>query len=190
MKVSKFMMAALLVGMSLVNYSCEKVDPGEAGATGPAGPMGATGPTGATGATGPQGPAGTAGNANVVQYSYTSATFTGNKSYNVPGLTQGKLDSSLVLAYYIPENSIAWYPVGGAGHNGLYSTRYYILPTTFYVNVLTPDHKKLYPLPVTFLKFRVIVAHASSIINVGRQGLPPLDINDYEAVRKYYGLPE
>src|SRR5690606_31359218 len=96
---------------------------------------------------------------------YTSATFTGNKSYNVPGLTQGKLDSSLVLAYYIPENSIAWYPVGGAGHNALYSTRYYLLPTTFYVNVLTPDHKKLYPLPVTFLKFRVIVAHASSIIN-------------------------
>ena len=184
MKVSKLMILFLLAGISLVNYSCEKGDPGENGAAGAAGPTGPTGPIGS------QGPQGVAGNANVVQYSYTSATFTGNKSYNVPGLTQGKLDSSLVLAYYIPENSIAWYPVGGAGHNALYSTRYYLLPTTFYVNVLTPDHKKLYPLPVTFLKFRVIVAPASSIINVGRQGLPQLDVNDYEAVRKYYGLPE
>ena len=192
MKVSKFMVGAMLVATALFNYSCKKGDPG---ATGDAGAIGATGPTGATGSTGPQGPAGVAGNANVIQYTYQSVTFTNSKDYLMPNMTQGRIDSSLILAYYMPSGSPAWYPVPGVGINRLYNTRSYVYPAggnSFYlqVNISTLDNSASYGKPVTFTKFRIIVASASSIIPVGRQGQSPLDITDYESVRKYYNLPE
>lgn len=192
MKVSKFMVGAMLFATVLLNYSCEKGDPG---ATGDAGATGAPGPTGSTGATGPQGPAGVAGNANVTQYSYESVTFTNAKDYVIPNITQGRIDSSLILAYYMPGSMALWYPVGGPGPDLLYSTRYFIQKYSansyyFAVKTLTPSNTAFYGKAVTFAKFRIIIATASSIIPIARQGQPPLDVTDYESVRQYYNLPE
>lgn len=192
MKVSKFMVVAILFASVLFNYSCKKGDPG---ATGDTGPTGATGATGATGPAGPTGPAGVTGNANVTQYSYESVTFTTNKDYIIPNINQARIDSSLVLAYYMPSGSSAWYAVGGIGPNEYYSTRYFVwpqTPTSFYftVRALTVSGTSAYTSAITFSKFRIIVATASSIVNIGKQGKSSLDLTDYSAVRKYYHLPE
>lgn len=185
MKVSKFMLLVLLFSTVLFNYSCKKGDPGAKGDTGPAG---------AIGATGPQGPSGVAGNANVTQYTYQSVTFTTNKDYVITNITQAKIDSSLILAYYMTNGSTAWYPVGGIGPSGYYFTRYYVwpaTPTSFYfsVRLLTTTNSE-YTSAVTFTKFRIIIATASSILNLRRKGQVLPDVNDYESVRQYYNLPE
>jgi hypothetical protein len=105
-----------------------------AGCSKSTGPAGATGPQGSTGATGPAGPTGPQGNANVVvdtfkvtnsQWLYNDnyVLYTANGSYtewftryymaSFSAVTQGVLDSGLVLVYMTPNinDNNQWSPV-------------------------------------------------------------------------------
>lgn len=149
---------------------------------------------GKDGATGPVGPAGPAGNADVMVFMYDSArTFTGSTTYTMNGVTRGKMDSSLILAYFNPANeaTTAWYQCPGLGSGGAYMTRYFVfapdttLPVyTMGVRILTPDGSGTYPSPVTFRKFKVVIAPASLVV----QGRPNFDLSDYYSAMRYFDL--
>lgn len=124
-------------------------------------------------------------------------TFIGRKEYLITNITKGKIDSSLVLAYYNPSNEPAtnWYPVPGSGLAGLYSTRFHksqdaTTTTTqrYSLNILSPDNTGVYLRPVTFNKFKIIIANASSIVKATTE--IHLDLSSYYDVKKYYKLPD
>jgi hypothetical protein len=153
--------------------------------------------SGEDGATGPAGPAGADGNANVTVFQFGSVTTTtGNINYTLL-VSQGLIDSSLVLGYYNPstEAPTAWYPVPGLGSGGSYMTRsmWYQSstdPSTYLYRVflLTPSGSATYTASTTFTKFKIILVPASEIIPVTSRGL--LDLSDYNAVREYLNLSE
>jgi hypothetical protein len=173
----------------VLSASCKKGDTGPAGAAGPAG---------ATGATGAAGPQGVAGNANVITYTYASQTFTGLLNLTLTNISQGRVDSSLVLVYFNPSDqaATAWYPCPGLGSNGAYDTRYLIYqtgtsPSTYTVALRTMTLAgAAYTTAVTFAKVRVILASSSSILTGGRSSQPAVDLSDYNAVKKYYNIAD
>lgn len=144
-----------------------------------------------------KGDPGPTGNANVTVYNYGSVTFTGSTNYTLTNISQGMIDSSLVLAYYNPstEAATAWYPVPGGGPVGAYEVRYFIhqsaaTPSTYTMGVRAQAPAGgPYATPLTFRKFKIIIAPANKVLTGGRQAAP-VDYNDYEAVRKYYNLPD
>lgn len=171
----------LLAGLVFLVSSCQKGDAGPAGATGPAGPVG---------------PQGVAGNANVITYTYASQTFTSSLSLLLTNISQGRIDSSLLLCYYNPSTEVvtAWYPCPGFGSAGAYQTRFFwyqtgTAPSTYTVSIrtLTPAGAS-YTSALTFTKIRVIIASSSAILTGGRT--QQLNINDYQSVKAYFNLPD
>ncbi len=172
---------------------------GPTGAAGPQGPQGDTGPQGSTGATGPQGPQGIAGNANVVEYTYGSANITYYTSYTIPNMNQARYDSSLILAYAYTSVDDRWKSVPGPVWDYSSSTWNLSSLETFtsglcYVYLLNFDGSDN-STQMTFDKFKIIVASASSISTAGRISQTGkdirnsgVDLKDYYAVCKFYGL--
>lgn len=152
------------------------------------------------GDTGPQGPM---GNADITVYNFGQQTFTGVVNLQLSNISQGKIDSSLILAYYNPANEVAtaWYPIPGVGSGGNYATRYFLYQSattpvstyTFSLRAIKTDGSA-YANVLTFTKVKIIIAPASVVLPGGRQmnGVPniPVDVNDYYAVCKYYGIEE
>lgn len=145
-----------------------------------------------------KGDTGPAGNANVIQYNFGSQTFTGVLNLTLSNISQGKIDSSMVLIYYNPstETSTAWYPVPGLGSGGLYEMRYLIYqgtpsPSSYIISLRAnkPDGSGTYASALTFTKIRVFIVPASSVLPGGRQAAP-VDYSDYYAVKKYYNIPD
>jgi|SRR5579859_264015 len=143
---------------------------------------------------GPAGTNGTNGNANVAIYTFGSQTFTGSYNYILTGISQGRIDSSLVLAYYNPagEAATSWYPVPGPGSGGLYEVRSFFYQSntspstyTFGVRLMNAGAATIYGNPVTFTKFKIVIAPASSI-TAGSRVAP--DLKHYSEVRAVYGL--
>jgi hypothetical protein len=95
--------------MVLIFSSCEK--------TGPAGPAGSQGMQGNPGPAGPQGDTGTA---NVI-YSEWDSTLTGPDSYwSVPAITQGVLDSSVILVFGNQNGFVFQLPFDNVNGSGFY----------------------------------------------------------------------
>lgn len=145
---------------------------------------------------GDAGPAGKDGNANVTVYNFGTRTFTSSLNFTV-NVSQGKMDSSMLLVYYNPEAEAAsaWYPAPGGGSGGLYNTRILTFQSapepsqyTVALRVVTPAGA-VYATPLTFRKTRIFIVPANVVINGARQA-PPVDLNDYRAVVKYYGIEE
>src|SRR4051812_5723868 len=112
-------------------------------------------------------------------------------------ISQGRIDSSFVLAYYNPstEAPTAWYPVPGIGSSGAYETRFFIYqtvtsPSTYLMGVrlMAPGSALSYANAVTFTKFKIVVVSSSAIFTGGRQIRP--DWSNYNAVKKFLNLPE
>ena len=188
MKQAKFIMLALFLAGLFSNCTKE----GPQGPAGAQGAQGAQGPQGAQGATGPQG---VPGNANVVLYNFTSRTFTTSTSYQI-AIDPGKVDSSIVLAYYnpSPEVATAWYPIPGLGNSGFFQSRSFIYQTatspsvySLTVRLVNANGIGDYGTQVTWTKTRVFFIEATHITTV-REMSPP-DVNDYYAVCRYYGIP-
>lgn len=154
---------------------------------------GDTGPAGVDGADGKD------GNANVTAYTFADKTFTNalNLTLNV---SQGRVDSSFVLAYYNPSSEAAtsWYPIPGSGSGGLYETRYFMSQLTaspstytFGIRLLKADGSN-YLTQVTFKKIRIFLVPATSIIAGGRvapgAAALPVDVKDYQAVCRYLNV--
>jgi hypothetical protein len=185
MKTLKFLFFLTLTSAFL--SSCEGPD----GPIGPAGPKGDTGATGATGATGPAGPRGVTGNANVVLYEYGSMTFTSSVSYLMTNLSKGRIDSSMVLAYYNPdtEDPSAWFAVPGADATGNYVTRNFWwqsnpTPSTYTMTVKTQNWDgTINTASKTYTKFRIFVVKSSVILPGGKKS--EVDLNDQDAVYEF-----
>jgi hypothetical protein len=166
------------------------------------GDTGAQGDTGPQGVEGPRGPQGISGNANVTVYTFNGPiSMTLGTDLTLSNITQARMDSSLVLAYYIPAlYSTDWYPIPGLGGYGT-SVQY----QTIYSLRASPGNKFIFSLrlfnagftayngsTVVWNKVKVIVAPASSIIPGGRRaGLAQvIDLSDYHAVVKFFSLTE
>jgi hypothetical protein len=166
---------------------------GASGPTGPAGPAGAAGEVGAQGPAGPIGPQGVTGNANVTIYEYGPAAGGHSVDYLIPDLTQEKLDSSLVLAYYFSSDLdpdwgqpvSAWYSVSGAGPRGVTTSGYLhpsnADPSAFVFTVL--QTWGMMGSAVSYEKFRIFVVAASTVTPVAN-----LHRNDYNAVVQLLGV--
>ena len=113
-----YYLTALVVSVVLLATACSK--------TGPTGPQGSTGATGSQGQAGPNGPQGPQGNANVFTdtFSLASADWLYNSAYiystsnggfteyftryhdvAFPKISQGVLDSGMVMVYMNPNNT-------------------------------------------------------------------------------------
>lgn len=185
MKTIKFLLIAVVTTAFLV--ACE-------GPEGPEGPKGDTGATGATGLQGPAGPEGVSGNANVVLYEYDEMTFTSSVDYLLTDITQGRIDSSILLSYYNPstEDATAWYPVPGTTSTLVIRNFWWqtaIDPSTYTMTVRTHNwNGSLNTTSKTWTKFRIFVVLASAIETVGAKS--ELDLDDYHSVCKYFGIKE
>lgn len=196
--------------------ACSKTGPtgpqgstGPTGATGAQGPAGANGTNGAAGAAGPQGPAGTANviySAWFTPSAYTVATAFGitHLDYNkpAPGITQAILDNGTVLTYgklngynpsLWPTNQVGLLPITidyqiGATTNidtwSAFATAGnlkidLVSSTNAYASDASINHNH---------SFRYIIIPGG--VAGARLSSPPPDYNNYDAVCKYYGIPE
>jgi hypothetical protein len=177
------MVCLFLILLVIVMPACKKGD------TGPAGPQG---PQGLGGYQGPP------GNANITIYNYGSrTTTTGNIDYVITNISQGMIDSSLILAYYNPSTEVAtaWYQCPGLGSTAAYTTRNMVYQTsvtpsnyTMRVFILNPNGVGTYTSSVTFTKFRIIIAPASVITSLSKG--KAVDYSNYDAVRKALNLAD
>ena len=159
--------------------SCES----ESGAVGPAGPAGPAGIAGPTGAIGPQG---VMGNANVNLYQYSNIKVAANTSFDLSHISQAKMDSCLVLAYFNP-NSTDWYPVPGIGPDNHYQVSSYIrkwgvghynMPVRLYTL-----SGATYFTQVTWSKFKIYIVSPSVI--GGAKGNSSIDLSTSDALDEY-----
>lgn len=181
-----FLMAALLLTFS----ACQ----------GDEGPMGPQGPQGATGAQGPQGPAGQDGQdgqngtaqiyrRNLTAYSsdWYSAGTSGSQGYryqvefSAPEITSSVYSGGVVLMYYDNGNGYIF-----SLPQTIYYSSYSATYTFGYINGLVSVQRydsDLYTIAPSYTwSFKLVV-----IPGTGKMA-PPVDLNDYYAVCKYYGI--
>jgi hypothetical protein len=181
------------------------------------GPAGATGPQGSTGAQGPAGPQGPQGNANVQVYTFTLVNsqwlwnddyilYTGSGSYTewftryykatFPAVTQGVLDSGLVLVYMTPNlsDNTQWSPVPYTFDTGLgfsYDFVYVPGPGTveleFYFGdqspTVTPPTLSTYPMASYSFKLVAVTGEIATTME-NRQ----IEYSNYSQVANFLGL--
>jgi hypothetical protein len=150
------------------------------------------------GETGPQGPAGVDGidgNANVTIYNFeTDFILTTSKSLVIPGLSQGKVDSSMLLCYYKDAASLPdlWYISPGLGRSSNYQTRYYTTSsstsTTLNLFILDADGTAYSGVNVTISQVKIIVVPATTVINLRIK--KPLTEMSYEEVCRLFNIKE
>ena len=188
MKAStKFLSFAVVMVMFILLDACkaEKGDVGPAGAAGANGTNGATGATGATGGTGATGATGATGTANVIYSDWISVTFTGSLAaytgiITAPKLTQEILDKGLVQTYFKNTtglvNSLNFYQPNGTTPFSLWAYN-----TVGKINMNGANYNPSSP---SYL-YRYILVPGG----VGARKAA-VDYTDYEAVKKYYNLPD
>ena len=164
-----------------------KGDKGDKGDTGANGANGANGSKGDKGDKGDTGATGATGNANVIQVTFT-ATFVpdaGGRIFTFPSaITTTMLNTSAVHVYVQASNFPGtWYPIPGFVTGGLDNFRTYIDAPNRQVSVVRQSGTGV----VSIISTRVVIIPANNLIN-GRKAA--VDYNDYEAVKKYYNLPD
>jgi hypothetical protein len=206
-KTTFFGILSLVFFVCILSTSCSK--------TGPAGPAGATGATGSQGSQGSTGPQGPEGNANVIvdTFSLTSAQwlwndayalYTSNGSYtewftryhdvSFAAVTQGVLDSGMVLVYFTPFMANGWSPLPysfntGAGYD--YAFVYVTTPgqveLEFYFDTYstTATPPTLSTFTMATYQFK-IVAVTGTLTASQRSQLQTA--NDYQTAAKILGL--
>lgn len=147
---------------------------------------------------GDPGPKGADGNPDVTVFNFGGQKFTSALNLTI-NVTQGRMDSSLILVYYNPanESSTAWYPVPGTGSGGSYQTRFFTYQSspadqpsqyTVGLRLMTPAGAA-YMTEVEFRKVRIFIVPAGRVLPGGRQAAP-VDYGDYHAVLRFYGIGE
>lgn len=148
---------------------------------------GTPGPIGVTGSTGPT------GNANVKQYTFGARAASSAINFMVPTFTQAQFDSSTLLSYVVYSGSTTKYPAPGVTYppdcvsTAIYSTDGTVLFATLQ-QLKSTDLNVFCTTPKAITSFVVIVIPASSNVTLAKAG--GLNLNDYNAVRKFYNLPE
>lgn len=200
--MKNFYLIFLFLSALFTISSCEGPE-GPQGPAGQQGPPGTQGEQGLQGEQGPVGPQGVTGNANVVLYEYGSTTFTSLVSYLIPDMTVEKMDTTLVVGYFNPNDYDEDVWISLPGIVAINGTNYII------VNYLASYDAETYSMILTTLnvdgslnttsktwrKFRIFVIPASTVVPEGRvadiqadPGYAGIDFNDYEAVCDYFGF--
>lgn len=168
----------IMLIVATVLLACKKGESGPQGPEGPAGPQG------------PQGPQGIVGNANVTQYTYGAQNLSTSFVQLQVTTTQDTMNRSLWFVYLYYQPLDRWYILPGGGVGG---------STTYRVSIGYAGGKVNIYIDRTgagenYAQARVIRVYANNVTTGGRaggsSGLPPVDFNDYHAVRQYYQLPE
>lgn len=186
--------------------------------TGPAGPQGSTGATGATGPQGPGGPQGPQGNANVFTdtfslanadwlwnsgYTYSNSNngtvtyFTRYHDVNFSKITQGMLDSGMVMVYVAPNanDQNQWSPLPYSflsfGSAFYYNYVYETMPGKVRLHFFYSQNGS--GAAPTTLSSDVIPTHKYKIVAVSgaistAMKRDKVDAGDYNQVMKYLGL--
>ena len=205
--ITRILGVTLTVAMFIFLDACkaEKGDIGPIGSTGANGTngtIGATGATGATGTTGAKGDKGDKGDpgagANVLQVTFNSTFVPPNaptpaKVFTFPSaITTNILDNSALLVYIKTSNyTDTWYPVSGAavypgGTVNPYVAdvlRYFLIPSARTVSIARESGSAISSIIAT----RCVIIPATTI-STGRKAA--VDFSDYEAVKKFYNLPD
>ena len=181
MKAStKFLSFAIVMVMFILLDAC-KAEKGEVGPAGPAGANGTNGATGATGTiggTGATGAAGATGTANVIYSDWATVTFTGSGTawsgkITAQKITQDILDKGVVKAYF---------KFGSDIYEGSYVSAVNGAIMHYFINLgainIRSTFNATYP-------WRYIIIPGG----VGARRAA-VDYSDYEAVKKYYNLPD
>ncbi|WP_165358837.1 collagen-like protein [Spirosoma sordidisoli] len=169
------LVATLFLG-SFVFQNCQPKD-GEVGPTGPAGPAGPTGPAG------PQGAKGETGTANVqyspwipTTFSGSGSTYTGN--ITAAAITQAVLDRADIRVYWSESGRVLALPyaqtIGGTS---------YSVHQRFYVGRI----ELVASYALSSQQFRYVIIPGGAAVG-GRKAA--IDLNDYEAVKKAYNIPD
>ena len=190
--ITRILGLALMVAMFIFLDACK----GEKGDVGPAGATGTNGTTGATGVAGPKGDPGAG--ANVLQVTFNSTFTPPNpptpaRVFTFPAaITTNILDNSALLVYVKTSNfTDTWYPVSGAavypgGTVNPYVAdvlRYYLIPSDRTVSIARESGSAI----ASIIATRCVIIPATTI-STGRRAA--IDYTDYEAVKKYYNLPD
>lgn len=173
--------------------SCKKGDVGPAGATGPEGPKGATGATGAAGANGTDGAKGATGTANVIYSDWAVATnFRDTTADNTamhaadliaPKLTTNIIEKGTVMVYFTFGGGVYALPYTSYAGGKQNTMSYWPRLGHFIITRFTADNSNTIPLS-TVLQYRYVIIPGGITAAVARQ----MNINDYESVRKFYGI--
>lgn len=156
----------------------EKGSTGATGATGPAGPQGATGATGATGGSG-----GTTTLSGVFYSDWLSVQFSGFSEFEAvitaPKITREILDKGTVVTYAKSNISGNVLPLPFAALDG--ATR-----TTVTYNLGVVNLRATFN--ASSQTYRYVIFPPGTSIGNGKKA--NVDLSDYEAVKKYYNLPD
>ncbi len=162
--------AVVLFVMGMIASSCE-------------GPEGPRGPAGAAGTDG------TDGNANVIVYSFGDTTFTSTANfiqYHLVGMTEGQMDSSVVLPYFSNTGNV-WYLAGGYGSGGAYITRFFIwpdaTPPTVNIQMLNTDGSDYSGSDETWDSVRIFIIPATDFRMAEENGL---NWKNFSEVNSFY----
>lgn len=136
------------------------------------------------GDTGPAGADGIDGNANVIQYTFGAQNLTSGYSQLLISTTRDTMDNSTWLVYLYYEPLARWYfvPGGGTGGSTLYrvSIGYLNNKVNIFIDKTGPGEN--------YSQCKVVRIYNSATLPGGRRAYP-VDVTDYEAVRRYYHLP-
>lgn len=206
MKQTIICLIALLCVFTLPQ--CSKTGPagpegpqGVAGTQGPKGDKGdngAKGDKGNTGAQGIKGDKGAAGNANVKVYikDITSATWTIIGSVS-SGYLELDIPAPNVLTADVVNNWVNLVYVNTSDFNGWGLVPYYTernIRVTAAINIgnliLRRDQDGTANTQSWFHAVKLVCIKPSSTGSIQRQGAPPPDYSDYQAVADYYGITE
>lgn len=168
----KYFLLLLLPTMLIISCSKE----------GPAGPQGDAGVQGLQGSAGQQGPPGPAGTANVIYsdwltYDLKAGVYSGLYYARIlaPKLTQAILDKGDIKLYI-------------SSYGQVWPLPFTLMPNFYFqyslgiIDLFSPTDWDTY----SGYKIRYVFIPGS----VHARGLPTIDWNDYEAVKRYYNLPD
>lgn len=211
MKRNFFFLLCAFACLALFIAGCGKTGP--AGAVGPAGAQGATGPAGSAGPTGPQ------GNANVMvdTFTLTNSQWLYNSQYSLetspgsyteyftryhdvtfPAITQGIIDSGMVLVYFVPNpivSTVNWTQLPFQFLDGSEEFFYDVAFTTlagkveldyFFQQVNSGTIPTLSTFNIPTYTFK-LVAISGSLAAQMKQG--NVDVGNYSQVQHFLNLP-
>jgi hypothetical protein len=196
----------MLISVALFTTSCKKGDDGPQGAQGDKGDTGAAGATGIAGATGPKGATGAAGPAGAT--GATGATGTANVIYSnweyakafsdttidnsnlkvgyitVPKLTTEILNSGSIQVYFTYGGGVLPLPYTSNAGGKSSTIDFKPLFKRIAITRFTADNSNSVALS-TLLQYRYIIIPGGTLALAKKANL---DLNNYEAVKKYYSI--
>ncbi|RYY34959.1 MAG: collagen-like protein [Sphingobacteriaceae bacterium] len=181
----------LVIGMLLFSISCKKGDIGPQGAQGE---QGITGEDGSKGDKGEKGDRGSTGTANVIYSDWVMATnFRDTTADNsklriadvaAPKLTSALLNNASIQVYFNFGGGIFTLPYSSYAGGKLNTMSFLPRVKKIIITRFTDDNSASIPIS-SFLQYRYIIIPGGAKATAKNS----IDLNNYEAVKQYYNIP-